>query len=97
MSLELLQDIQNFVGQTQIQLAHGDGIVLYTDGILEAEGPERSLYGLERLKTVIQQHWTLSAQETQDRVIADVRSHIGETPIYDDMTLVILKRGQKAA
>jgi phosphoserine phosphatase RsbU/P len=92
MPLGLIQDIQNFIGQTQIQLAPGDGVALYTDGISEAEGAERSLYGLDRLKKVIQQHWALSAQEIQERVIADLRSHIGETPVYDDMTLVILKR-----
>jgi phosphoserine phosphatase RsbU/P len=92
MPLGLLPNIQSSIGQAQIQLAPGDGIVLYTDGIPEAEGAERSLYGLERLKQLIQQYWTLSAQEIQDRVIADLRSHIGKTPVYDDMTLVILKR-----
>jgi phosphoserine phosphatase RsbU/P len=94
MPLGLLQNIQSHIGETQIQLAPGDGIVLYTDGIPEAEGAARSLYGMERMTKIIQQNWVLSAQEIQDRVMADVRSHIGKTPVYDDMTLVILKRDQ---
>jgi phosphoserine phosphatase RsbU/P len=92
MPLGLMQNIQDFIGQTQIQLSPGDGIVLYTDGIPEAEGPDRALYGLERLIAMVQQHWTLPAQTIQERVIADVRSHIENCPVYDDITLVILKQ-----
>jgi phosphoserine phosphatase RsbU/P len=92
MPLGLMQNIQDFIGQTQIQLSPGDGIVLYTDGIPEAEGEDRALYGLERLIALVRQHWALPAQAIQERVIADVRSHIGNCPVYDDITLVILKQ-----
>jgi phosphoserine phosphatase RsbU/P len=92
MPLGMLPDIQDFIGQTQIQLAPGDGVVLYTDGIPEAEGVHRSLYGLERLIQVIQHHWNQPAQVIQERVIADVRAHMGDCPVYDDITLVILKK-----
>jgi phosphoserine phosphatase RsbU/P len=92
MPLGLIDDIQAFVGQMQIQLNPGDGVVLYTDGISEAEGANRDLYGLERLIAVVQKHWSQSAQEIQQQVIADVRSHIGNHRVYDDITLVILKK-----
>jgi phosphoserine phosphatase RsbU/P len=92
MPLGLMENIQDFVSQTQIHLSSGDGIVLYTDGIPEAEGADRALYGLDRLIAVVQQHWNLSAQAIQERVLADVRSHIGNSPVYDDITLVILKQ-----
>ncbi|NJN38782.1 MAG: SpoIIE family protein phosphatase [Acaryochloridaceae cyanobacterium CSU_3_4] len=92
MPLALMQDIQDFIGQRQIQLNPGDGIVLYTDGIPEAEGANRSLYGRERLIAVVQQHWAHSAQAIQEQVIADLRSHIGDCPVYDDITLVVLKK-----
>jgi phosphoserine phosphatase RsbU/P len=92
MPLGLMPDIRDFLGQTQIRLSPGDGIVLYTDGIPEAEGVDRALYGLERLIAVVRQHWALPAQDIQQRAIADVRSHIGSCPVYDDMTLVILKQ-----
>ncbi len=92
MPLGLMPEIQDFLGQTQIQLVPGDGVVLYTDGIPEAEGADRALYGLTRFIEVVQQNWGLTAQEIQERVIADVRSHMGSTPVYDDITLVILKQ-----
>jgi phosphoserine phosphatase RsbU/P len=92
MPLGLIEDIQAFVGQTQIQLNSGDGVVLYTDGVTEAEGANRALYGLERLIAVVQQHWSQPAHTIQQRVIEDVRSHIGNHRVYDDITLVILKK-----
>jgi phosphoserine phosphatase RsbU/P len=92
MPLGLMQNIQDLLGQTQIQLSPGDGIVLYTDGIPEAEGTDHALYGLDRMIALVRQNWTLSAQDIQQRVIEDVRSHIGNCPVYDDITLVILKQ-----
>ncbi|HEY9859734.1 MAG TPA: SpoIIE family protein phosphatase [Candidatus Obscuribacterales bacterium] len=88
----MVADIAEFVGQMQIPLDSGDGIVLYTDGITEAEGPNHKLYGLERLIEVAQQHWQQSAKEISRAVIEDVRSHIGQTTVYDDITLVVVKK-----
>lgn len=92
MPLGMLPDIKDFVGNLQIDLEVGDGVVLYSDGIPEAEGAGRSLYGMERLIATVRQHWAKSAKEIQQLVIEDVRSHIGNLPIYDDITLVVLKQ-----
>lgn len=90
--LGMVEDIADLVNQQQILLEPGDGVVLYTDGITEAEGANRQLYGLERLMALVQQHWHHSAQAITQAVLADVRSHVGAQPIYDDITLVVLKR-----
>ena len=85
-------DIADFIGQTTIQLAPGDGVVLYTDGITEAENKSQQQYSLERLCRVASEHWSQSAEAIKDAVIADVEAFIGEQEIYDDITLVVLKR-----
>jgi len=90
--LGLEADITNLVAQTQIHLDAGDGIVLYTDGITEALNQERECYGLERLCTVVQQHWHRSVQEIQQAVIQDVKQYIGNQTIRDDITLLVLKQ-----
>jgi len=90
--LGLVADIQNFVDQTQILLEPGDGVVLYTDGITEAENADRQLYGLERLMAVVQAHWFQPSQAIVEAVLADVRSHIGNHTIYDDLTVIVLKK-----
>ncbi len=88
----LVADISPFMAQQSLDLAVGDGVVLYTDGITEAEDGQRQLYGLDRLIAVVLHHWSESAQAIQQAAIADVRSHIGPHTVYDDITLVVLKR-----
>ncbi|MBC8393691.1 MAG: hypothetical protein H8E17_14135 [Deltaproteobacteria bacterium] len=41
---------------------------------------------------VVSQHWPQSAEAIKEAVIADVRQHIGEQEVYDDITLVVLKQ-----
>jgi sigma-B regulation protein RsbU (phosphoserine phosphatase) len=65
---------------------------LYTDGITEAENLAGVQYGIERLCEVVRVNWQYSAQEIKQAVIADLRSHIGEQKVYDDITLVVLKQ-----
>jgi len=85
-------NIAAFVAETVVQLHSGDVVVLYTDGITEAENMDKVLYGLERLIEVIQINWQRTATEIRHAVIKDVRSHIGEQKVFDDITLLVLKQ-----
>ena len=67
-------------------------MVLYTDGITEAENVEGNQYSLQRLSHVVSDHWAQEAEEMVEAVIADVRKHIGEQDVYDDITLLVLKQ-----
>lgn len=90
--LGLEPDIAEFVAQIQIQLQTGDGIVLYTDGVTEAENMTGELYGIDRLCDVVQRHWHLSADAIQKAITEDIQKHIGQQQIYDDITLLVLKQ-----
>jgi phosphoserine phosphatase RsbU/P len=85
-------DIGDFVSETEIHLATGDVVILYTDGITEAENEWGELYGLDRLCTVAGQHWQRSAKEIQQQIIEDLRHHIGTQIVHDDITLVVIKQ-----
>ena len=85
-------NIAEFIAETIVQLHSGDVVVLYTDGITEAENMDKVLYGLERLIDVIQINWQGTATEIRHAVIDDVRSHIGEQKVFDDITLLVLKQ-----
>ena len=86
------EDIADFIAQEQVQLNRGDVVVLYTDGITEAENIQGVQYGLDRLCEVVKQNWQQSAEEIRQIVIDDVWRHIGEQKVFDDITLLILKR-----
>lgn len=88
----LVEDIAEFVNQAEVQLSSGDGVVLYTDGITEAESSSGHYYGLERLCQIISQNWHRRAHDVRQAIVEDVHRHIGEQKIYDDITLLILKQ-----
>jgi PAS domain S-box-containing protein len=85
-------DIADFVAQDQIDLAPGDVVVLYTDGITEAENLDHQQYGIERLCEIVGQNWQQSADLIREAVIDDVRRHIGTQKVFDDVTLLVLKQ-----
>jgi len=90
--LGLESEITQYVGETSIELQPGDGVVLYSDGITEAENAGKEFYGIERLCVVVSEHWAESAEAIKDAVIADVRGFIGEQTVYDDLTLLVVKQ-----
>jgi serine phosphatase RsbU (regulator of sigma subunit) len=86
------EDITDLIGQVLVELEPGDGVVLYTDGIPEARDIDRKFYGLERLCEVVAINWHLSVEQIQQATIDDLRGFIGEQQVFDDITLVVLKR-----
>ena len=85
-------DIAEFIDRKRIQLQIGDVVVLYTDGITEAENQQGQLYGIERLCQVIDKCRHGRTGELVTAIVEDVRQHIGAQKVYDDITLLAFKR-----
>lgn len=90
--LGLESDISGFFNSAKVQLQSGDVVVLYTDGITEADDLKNEQYGLQRLMEVLKENWQLTATEIRESAIADLRSYIGTQKVYDDITLVVFKQ-----
>ena len=76
-------------GQTTIE--PGDLLVLYSDGIPEAESDGAGdTFGFDRLKGLLSR--PESPQLVHDRILEAVRRHLGDRPLNDDLTLVVLDR-----
>ena len=88
----MVPEIADFISQTTLHLQPGDGFVLYTDGITEAENMTCEQYGLERLCQVLREHWAASADGIKDAVISDLVRYIGPQTVYDDITLLVAKQ-----
>jgi sigma-B regulation protein RsbU (phosphoserine phosphatase) len=73
------------------QLAPGDLLLIFSDGISEAENDSGEEYGEERLARFAVEHRTLPAAELRDAIFAEVDSWIGARERGDDQTLVIMK------
>jgi hypothetical protein len=74
-----------------ITIDKGDVVVLYTDGITEAQNENEEFYDEKRLYKLLKREKTQSAEELRDLIIEDVRTFIGNARQYDDMTLVVIK------
>ena len=85
-------DIVDFIDHVTVELAPGDGVILYTDGIPEAYNMAKKQYGMERLCEVITQNWEGSAADVRRAIIGDVRHFIGQQKVFDDITLLVLKQ-----
>jgi phosphoserine phosphatase RsbU/P len=71
-----------------IQVARGsDRLVLFTDGLTEAES-ESGDYGLDRLVEEVSRH-PIEGNALSEQVLASVRQFAADRPIKDDLTLVI--------
>jgi serine phosphatase RsbU (regulator of sigma subunit) len=90
--LGLVSDVAEFVQEMSIDLQPGDGIVLYSDGITEAQNEAKEFYELERLCQVVSEHWDGTAEDVKNAVVADVKAFIGKQKVYDDITLVVVKQ-----
>ncbi len=73
-----------------LQLAPGDYLVAFTDGIVEAKNSEMEQYSMQRLKTLLSRPWS-SPKELVEHVVDDVRQFTQKMPQQDDLTVVVLK------
>jgi sigma-B regulation protein RsbU (phosphoserine phosphatase) len=80
-----------YVTQTRAFPA-GSCVVLYSDGITEAEDIRDEEFGNERLEALLEQHLDYSASLIRDQIADAVDSFVGEAPQKDDETLVIVRR-----
>ncbi|MDJ1178740.1 SpoIIE family protein phosphatase [Roseofilum sp. BLCC_M91] len=87
-------DISSFIAEEKIHLNPGDIVVLYTDGVTEAENEDGVHYGVHRLCEVLSQNWQKSAEAIRQDIIKDILRHIDQQKIYDDITLLVLKQRQ---
>ncbi len=78
--------------ETEIDLAPGDMLVFYTDGVTDAVAPSGERFGDERLGTTIAEARTGSAHEVVATIRDRVQAFQGAAEPADDLTLVAIRR-----
>jgi phosphoserine phosphatase RsbU/P len=76
--------------QKTVYLHQDDVLVLYTDGITEAENSNRDFYGMERLVDIIYQHSKEPAEGIKDEILKSVYEFTFDSNLSDDIALMIL-------
>jgi serine phosphatase RsbU (regulator of sigma subunit) len=88
----LVPEVEDMMSERRFELAPGDLMVLYTDGVTEAEAPGGELYGVQRLKQQVHAHRALACEQIRERVFQDIRTFMAGGKILDDITLVLVRR-----
>ena len=70
-------------------LAMGDVLVWYTDGIVECENAAGEEYGEKRFRASVRKAAALDAGEMRDAIIGDANAYFGDTARKDDITMVV--------
>ncbi len=74
-----------------ITLAQGDLLILYTDGIFEATGPDQEPFGEKRLEDAVRARMALPAGRLFDEVLGEVQQFTAGRGFADDVCLVGLE------
>ncbi len=78
------------LGKTNLE--KGQALVIYSDGVSEANNPTGEEYGMDRLGVVVKNNIQRSASGLRDKVESSLSDFCQNTPAGDDITLVIVKR-----
>lgn len=78
--------------QKMVRFNPGDYLVLYTDGVTEAQNQHGEFFGENHLIDAILAQIGKSPREMQAAIIDDVNRFMGSTPRQDDIAMIIIRR-----
>ncbi len=84
-------DDHPFQARTRPWPGPGDVLLLGSDGMWEARGPDGGMFGKERVRRVLRENAARSAQDILNALLAALRAFQGSAPQEDDVTLMVIK------
>jgi hypothetical protein len=88
--LGAVRDVKKHTVDSELTLARGDIVLLYTDGVTEARAANGEQFGLDRLTGLLENSADLSMPALIERVYRAVAAHANE--LDDDVTLLAFRR-----
>lgn len=76
-----------------IQVPSGGLLLLYTDGLLDAQNPRGEFFGQEHILELVRVQIEQDARAIGDALVSRIYTFAGSEPQVDDITLMVLKRG----
>jgi len=74
-----------------VTLQNGDWLVIFTDGVVEAENDRAEEYGEQRLLFVVHSGATLTPVQLLANIMTDLDRFVAGAPQHDDVTCMLLK------
>jgi serine phosphatase RsbU (regulator of sigma subunit) len=76
------------------RLDKGDILVVYSDGLTDAENPQGEMFGEERLLKLIRQEAPSGSQAIEQRLLKAIEAFTQSLPQTDDITFVVVEKCQ---
>lgn len=77
--------------QGSVTLSAGDTLALFTDGVTEAEAPDKSLSDESRVETLPRREQGRSAAAVLERLVDDIRVFEDGIAACDDLTAIVMR------
>jgi len=77
--------------EKSIVLNQGDLVLLYTDGVTEAQNPAGEFFGAERLARLLATQGPHAPQEIINKIVKELKSFCEGNSFADDVSMVVLK------
>ena len=74
-------------------LGEGDLLAIYSDGVTDAQDLSEQEFGMDRLVDCLRRNGSASPAAIVDAVFRELDNFAGEAPQFDDITLMVMKRG----
>lgn len=87
--LGLFPDLQRTI--TKVNIEKNDLVLLYTDGIIEAENPRGEQFYYDRLKDCMRTNKHLPAESIKEKLIRQLKEYVNADHFDDDVTFLIIK------
>jgi len=78
--------------QQVVRFEPGDFMLLYTDGVVDAENPQGEPFGVGRLQSAVLEHRNDAAADMIQALEETLAAHVGDHEPFDDVTIVAIKR-----
>jgi len=86
-----LEEARDTYEEKSTKLEYGDKLILYTDGIPEAQNNARQEYSHERFEKTIKRNAGLNGDEFTDAILDDVNEFTGEIGAIDDISILVIE------
>ena len=88
--LGIIEDVSSVTPETVVQLGPGDLMLLFSDGVIEADDGKGARFGTDRLRKLLVANRERSPQEVRNAIVDAVLRWGGRTP-DDDVTLLVIR------
>jgi sigma-B regulation protein RsbU (phosphoserine phosphatase) len=78
-------------GREELLLRPGDLLLVFSDGVTEAQGVDEEEFGEHRLIDLAAAHMSRDVEKIRGRIVDELGRFVGEYPQHDDMTLIVAK------